>query len=67
MHPSAGFLLMWWWILKRDHQNSILILTDKGLGKICFNEMTLHDKAMYYEQQVGHDIFVMGLMERLDI
>lgn len=33
-------------------ENSILILTDKGLGQICFREMTLEDKAMMYEKQV---------------
>ena len=33
-------------------ENSILILTNKGLGKICRKEMTLHDKAMYYDKQV---------------
>ncbi len=32
--------------------NSVLILTDKGLGQIVFCEMTLHDKAMYFEKQV---------------
>jgi len=32
--------------------NSALILTDKGLGQICFEEMTLEDKAMIYEKQV---------------
>lgn len=32
--------------------NSILILTDKGLGKIAFKEMTLEDKAMHFEKQV---------------
>lgn len=32
--------------------NSILILTDKGLGQIVFEEMTLEDKAMRYEKQV---------------
>lgn len=32
--------------------NSVLILTDKGLGQICFESMTLEEKAMYYEQQV---------------
>jgi len=31
---------------------SILILTDKGLGQICFKSMTLEDKAMIYEDQV---------------
>ena len=33
-------------------ENSVLILTDKGLGKICFQEMTLHGKAMFFEKQV---------------
>ncbi len=32
--------------------NSVLILTNAGLGQICFKEMTLHDKAMFYEKQV---------------
>ena len=32
--------------------NSVLILTDKGLSRICFKEMTLQDKAMYYQKQV---------------
>jgi len=31
---------------------SVLILTDKGLGEIHFKDITLHDKAMFYEQQV---------------
>ena len=33
-------------------ENSVLILTEKGLGQICFKEMTLEDKAMVYENQV---------------
>lgn len=33
-----------------DH--SVLVLTKKGLAQIKFKEMTLHDKAMYFEQQV---------------
>lgn len=32
--------------------NSVLVLTNAGLGKICFKEMTLHEKAMFYEKQV---------------
>jgi hypothetical protein len=32
--------------------NSVLILTDKGLGQICFKEMTLEAKAMHFEKQV---------------
>jgi len=33
-------------------ENSILVLTDKGLGQICFKEMTLEEKAMFFEKQV---------------
>ncbi len=33
-------------------ENSISILTDKGLGQIHFKEMTLEDKAMVFEKQV---------------
>lgn len=33
-----------------DH--SVLILTTKGLARIEFRDMTLHDKAMYFEKQV---------------
>ncbi|MDO9341785.1 MAG: hypothetical protein Q7T72_14855 [Bacteroidales bacterium] len=33
-------------------ENSILVLTEKGLGQICFKEMTLEDKAMFFEKQV---------------
>jgi hypothetical protein len=33
-----------------DH--SVLILTDKGLGQICFKQMTLEEKALFYEKQV---------------
>jgi hypothetical protein len=32
--------------------NSVLILTKKGLSQICFKMMTLEDKAMFYEKQV---------------
>lgn len=32
--------------------HSVLVLTDKGLGKICFQPMTLEQKAMYYEDIV---------------
>ena len=32
--------------------NSVLILTNAGLGQIFFKEMTLHEKAMFYEKQV---------------
>ncbi len=31
---------------------SVLILTDKGLGQICFKNQTLEEKALYYEEQV---------------
>ncbi len=36
----------------QGENNNVLILTDKGLGEICFEEMTLYDKAMKFERQV---------------
>lgn len=36
----------------RGGDTSILILTTDGLAAIHFTEMTLHEKAMYYERQV---------------
>ena len=38
--------------ISKGGDGSVLILTEKGLGKIIFKEMTLHDKAMFYEKQV---------------
>lgn len=38
--------------IEKGPDNSVLILTDRGLAKICFKEMTLHDKALYYQKQV---------------
>ena len=38
--------------IAKGPDNSVLILTGKGLGKICFKEMTLFDKAMFFEKQV---------------
>jgi len=38
--------------LAKGPENSVLVLTNAGLGKICFDEMTLHDKAMFFEKQV---------------
>lgn len=38
--------------IEKGPNNSVLVLTDKGLGQIIFKEMTLHEKAMYYEKQV---------------
>jgi hypothetical protein len=38
--------------IAKGPENSVLILTNNGLGKICFNAMTLYDKAMFFEKQV---------------
>ena len=38
--------------ISKGPDNSILILTDKGLGQIDRKEMTLYDKAMFFEKQV---------------
>lgn len=36
----------------KGRDSSVLLLTNSGLGVIHFTAMTLHEKAMYYEQQV---------------
>jgi hypothetical protein len=38
--------------ISKGLDQSVLILTDKGLGQIGFKEMTLEDKALVYEKQV---------------
>ena len=38
--------------IAKGNEGSVLILTDKGLGKICFMSMTLYDKAVFFEKQV---------------
>jgi hypothetical protein len=38
--------------IAKGPENSVLILTSRGLGQICFEEFTLHTKAMYFEEQV---------------
>ncbi|MCJ7449174.1 MAG: hypothetical protein MUO72_15970 [Bacteroidales bacterium] len=38
--------------IARGPDNSVLILTEQGLGQICFKEMTLYDKALFFERQV---------------
>lgn len=56
--------------IAKGPENSVLILTDKGLGKICRKEMTLHDKAMFYDKQVrnrhirnGFNASVVGMVD----
>lgn len=38
--------------IAKGPENSVLVLTNRGLGKICFKEMTLEEKAMFFEKQV---------------
>lgn len=38
--------------IKSGLDNSILALTDKGIGQITFEEMTLEEKALFFEKQV---------------
>ncbi len=38
--------------IAKGKDNSLLVLTDKGLGEIISKEMTLEDKAMFFEKQV---------------
>lgn len=38
--------------IAKGPDNTVLILTDKGLAQIMFEEMTLHDKADFFQKQV---------------
>ena len=38
--------------ISEGSDNSVIILSDKGLSQICFKKMTLHDKAVFFEKQV---------------
>ena len=38
--------------ISKGTDGSVLILTDAGVGQIVFEEMTLFDKAQYYEKQM---------------
>ncbi|MEQ6122165.1 hypothetical protein [Reichenbachiella sp. MALMAid0571] len=38
--------------LEKGPENTVLVLTKKGLGQIHFKKMTLEAKAMFYEKQV---------------
>jgi hypothetical protein len=47
--------------IAKGPENSVLILTNRGLGKICFKEMTLYDKAMFFDKQVRERHIRTGL------
>ena len=38
--------------IEKGPDSSVLVLTDKGLAQIHFEKMTLHDKAMFFQEQV---------------
>jgi hypothetical protein len=42
-------------------ENSVLVLTTRGLARICFKMMTLEDKALFYEEQVRQRHIRYGL------
>lgn|GEM_PF-25685 len=45
---------------------TVLVLTDKGLGEIHFDPMTLYDKAMYFEKQVRDRHIRLGFNSALE-
>ncbi len=47
-------------------ENSVLIVSDKGLSQICFKRMTLHDKAIFFEKQVRSRHIRNGFNASLD-
>ncbi len=56
--------------IAKGTENSILILTDQGLGQIISKEMTLYDKAMFYDKQVRNrhirNGFNAGIVSMID-
>lgn len=55
--------------IAKGPEQSVLILTDKGLGQIVFEKMTLEDKAMVFEKQVRQRHIRYGInsnLSRLD-
>ncbi|GAA4394527.1 hypothetical protein GCM10023187_00460 [Nibrella viscosa] len=38
--------------IAKGKNKAVLVLTNAGLGEICFRQMTLHDKAMFFDKQV---------------
>ena len=46
--------------ISKGNDGSILILTETGLGQIVFEEMTLYDKAQYYQTQVRNRHIRLG-------
>ena len=38
--------------ISEGSDNSVIILSNKGLSQICFKKMTLHEKAVFFEKQV---------------
>jgi hypothetical protein len=47
--------------IARDNDGSVLVLTGSGLGKISFMEMTLEEKAAFYDKQVRQRHIRYGL------
>lgn len=47
-------------------ENSVLILSNKGISQICFKQMTLHDKAVFFEKQVRSRHIRNGFNASLD-
>ncbi len=47
--------------VEKGPDSSILVLTEKGLAQICYKEMTLQDKAMFFEKQVREKNIRYGL------
>jgi hypothetical protein len=55
--------------ISKGPKNSVLILTKAGLGQIVFKQMTLHDKAVFFDNQVRSRHIRVGFnstLERMD-
>ncbi|WP_421826018.1 hypothetical protein [Larkinella sp.] len=52
--------------ISKGPKNSVLILTKAGLGQICFKQMTLYDKAVFFDNQVRSRHIRVGFNSTLD-
>jgi hypothetical protein len=52
--------------INKGPENSVLILTDAGLGQICFKKMTLAEKAEMFDKQVRSRHIRNGFNASLD-
>ncbi|MFC5408825.1 hypothetical protein ACFPMF_05880 [Larkinella bovis] len=52
--------------ISKGPKNSVLVLTKAGLGQICFQQMTLQEKAVFFDKQVRNRHIRVGFNASLE-